>query len=59
MRAGRRAAAKFDVSDIQKRRAQDPMIQSGDVAVAGTSYIKSGFNTILKALPLAGVFALL
>jgi len=33
--------------------AHDPMIQSGNVA------IKSGFNTILKDLPLAGVFAFL
>jgi polysaccharide export outer membrane protein len=56
---GRRSAARFDVADIQKGRMQDPMIQAGDVVVAGTSAIKQGFNTILKALPLAGVFAFL
>jgi polysaccharide export outer membrane protein len=56
---GKRSAARFDVADIQNGRAHDPMIQSGDVVVAGTSAIKSGFNTIMKALPLAGVFAFL
>jgi polysaccharide biosynthesis/export protein len=56
---GKRAAARFDVGAIQTGRAEDPKIQSGDVVVAGSSAIKKGFNTILRALPLAGVFALL
>jgi polysaccharide export outer membrane protein len=56
---GKRSAARFDMSEIQNGHARDPAIQSGDVVVAGTSAIKSGFNTILKALPLAGVFAFL
>ena len=56
---GKRSAAKFDVSDIQKGRAEDPTLQAGDVVVAGTSAMKKGFNTILKALPLAGAFAIL
>ena len=56
---GKRLAAKFDVADIQKGQAQDPALQSGDVIVAGSSAIKAGFNTILKALPVAGLFAFL
>ena len=56
---GKRSAAKFDVSDIQKGRAEDPTLQAGDVVVAGTSTLKKGFNSILKALPLAGAFAIL
>ena len=56
---GKRSAAKFDVSDIQKGRAEDPTLQAGDVVVAGTSALKKGFNSILKALPLAGAFAIL
>jgi len=56
---GKRSAAKFDVGSIQKGQADDPTMQSGDVVVAGTSAIKAGFNNVLKALPLAGVFALL
>jgi polysaccharide export outer membrane protein len=52
---GKRSAAKFNVSSIQYGDAEDPILQPGDQIVAGTSAIKSGFNTILKALPLAGV----
>ena len=44
---------------IQKGRADDPTMQAGDVVVAGTSYIKAGFNNVLKALPIAGLFAFL
>ena len=56
---GKRSAAKFDVGAIQNGEAEDPILQPGDQILAGTSAIKKGFNTILKALPLAGVFALL
>jgi polysaccharide export outer membrane protein len=56
---GKRSAAKFNVADIQKGGAEDPVLQSDDVVVAGTSAIKQGFNTIMKALPLATVFTLL
>lgn len=56
---GKRSAAKFDVGVIQKGQADDPTMQSGDVVVAGTSAIKAGFNKVLKALPIAGMFALL
>lgn len=54
---GKRSAAKFDVSAIRSGSAADPPIQSGDLIVAGTSAVKETFNNILKALPLAGVFA--
>ena len=56
---GKRTAAKFDVSAIQTGRADDPTMQTGDVVVAGTSAIRAGFNNVLKALPVAGLFALL
>jgi polysaccharide export outer membrane protein len=56
---GKRAAAKFDVSQIQEGRAEDPTLQGGDVLVAGSSAIKKGYNAILKALPVAGLFAFL
>ncbi|MGH9549496.1 MAG: polysaccharide biosynthesis/export family protein [Terriglobales bacterium] len=56
---GRRAAAKFDVDAIQKGRADDPLLQSGDIVIAGSSAIKAGYNAILKALPVAGLFAFL
>ena len=54
-----RAAAKFDVDAIQKGRADDPLLQSGDIVIAGSSAIKAGYNAILKALPVAGLFAFL
>jgi len=56
---GKRAAARFEIEDIRGGQASDPPLQAGDVVVAGTSAIKETFNNILKALPLAGVFAML
>jgi polysaccharide export outer membrane protein len=54
---GSRMAARYDISEIQAGRAQDPFLQANDVLVAGTSAIKQTFGTILKALPVAGLFA--
>jgi polysaccharide export outer membrane protein len=56
---GKRAAARFDVSAIEKGRAQDPIMQPGDTIVAGSSAIKKTYKTFLKALPIAGLFAFL
>jgi polysaccharide export outer membrane protein len=56
---GKRLAARFDISAIRSGAATDPQIQSGDVIVAPTSAMKSTFDVILKALPIATVFALL
>jgi polysaccharide export outer membrane protein len=56
---GRRAAARFIVSEVRTGNAADPQLQSGDVVVAGTSAFKEGFNQLLKLAPLASVFALL
>jgi polysaccharide export outer membrane protein len=56
---GQRSAAKFDIADIRKGQADDPMLQGGDLVVVGTSAIKEGFNNFLRVLPVAGLFALL
>ena len=56
---GRQMAGKFDVAAIQRGQAEDPTLQAGDRIVAGTSFIKKGFNSILRAVPLVGTFALL
>ena len=56
---GKRSAAKFDLSSIRSGDTPDPAIQSGDLIIASSSAIKETFNNILKALPIAGVFALL
>lgn len=56
---GKRMAARFDVSQIRSGQTGDPAIQSGDVIVAPSSNTKATFDLILKALPIATVFALL
>ena len=56
---GKRLAGKFDMSAIRQGNAQDPSLEGGDQIVAGSSAIKKGFNTILRALPLVGTMALL
>jgi polysaccharide export outer membrane protein len=55
---GKRYAARFDVDDIRKGQAQDPVILPGDVVVANSSALKSAWGDFLKALPVAS-FALL
>ena len=54
---GKRSSAKFNVADIQAGRADDPIIESGDVLVANTSPLKKGLNTLLKVSPLGGAAA--
>ncbi|HEX5958631.1 MAG TPA: SLBB domain-containing protein, partial [Hyphomicrobiaceae bacterium] len=56
---GKRLAARFDISQIRSGATKDPVIQSGDVIVAPTSAMKGAFDTILKSLPIATVFAFL
>ena len=53
-RDGKRMAANFDMSAIQKGTAKDPPLQSGDKIVAGKSMIKTVFNTLLRVQPIAG-----
>jgi polysaccharide export outer membrane protein len=57
-RGGKRMAARFDVSAIEKGRVEDPFVQPGDTLVAGESAVKKTFQTFLKALPIAGTFML-
>jgi polysaccharide export outer membrane protein len=54
---GTRMAARYDVSSIEEGRASDPLLQANDILVAGTSAIKKTYGAILKALPVAGLFA--
>jgi polysaccharide export outer membrane protein len=56
---GKRSAARFELDDIRSGEAEDPVIQSDDVIVVSNSTIKETFNTILKALPVAGLFVTL
>lgn len=54
---GKRSAAKFNIDDIRSGAMTDPRLQPGDVVVAPSSTMKEAWNNILKALPIAGVFA--
>ncbi len=56
---GKRTAAKFDVGEIRSGNVQDPVIQSGDVIVAGSSAVKETVNGLLKLIPAVGMFAAL
>lgn len=55
----KQSAAKFDVSAIQSGKSPDPALKAGDRIIAGTSAIKKGWSNFLKALPIAGAFAIL
>jgi polysaccharide export outer membrane protein len=57
-RGGQTMAAWFDVSDIEHGKTKDPILEAGDTIVGGKSEIKGAYNLFLKALPVAGVFAL-
>lgn len=55
-KAGKQEAARFDVSEIREGRQQDPKLEPGDMVIAGSSMIKTVFNNVMKALPVAGFF---
>ena len=57
-KGGKRTAARFDVSAIEKGEANDPTMQGGDIVVAGTSVIKEPWGRFLRALPVVGTFML-
>jgi len=56
---GKRAAAKFEITDIRNGNAVDPKLKAGDVVIVGKSAMKATFNTMLKVLRFTSVFALL
>ena len=57
---GKRSAAKFDVSDIQKGRAEDPTLQAGDVNRGRDFGDKEGFQLHIEGFaPRRRLFAIL
>ncbi|MFT7574932.1 MAG: polysaccharide export outer membrane protein [Alphaproteobacteria bacterium] len=56
---GHRTAARFSVESVRNGTRDDPSLQPGDVIIANTSASKKLFNNILRAMPVAGLFALL
>jgi polysaccharide export outer membrane protein len=54
--AGGRSAARFNIDDINGGKAEDPVIEQGDVIVVDTSQSKMAFSYFTKALPVATLF---
>lgn len=55
---GKRTAAKFDVSSIEKGQSADVTLKAGDRILAGESTVKKYYGFGMKALGLAGRFAI-
>ena len=55
----KRQAARFDISLIRDGSAKDPELRAGDVIVANNSALMKGYRSLMKALPLIGLFALI
>ena len=53
---GKRTAAKFDVSAIEKGQSPDVTLKAGDRIVAGESSLKKAYGIGMKALGLGGRF---
>ena len=51
---GTRSAARFDIDAIKAGKAEDPLVQPGDVLVADTSATKMALQNVMRVLPLAG-----
>ena len=50
---GTRSAARFDIDAIRAGKAEDPVVQPGDVIVVDTSATKLALQNIMRVLPLA------
>jgi polysaccharide export outer membrane protein len=55
---GKRTAAKFDVRKIEKGQAPDVKLRAGDRILAGESQVKKFYGLSMKALGIAGRFAI-
>lgn len=55
---GKKRAAVFDLKQIRKGNAEDPLIYGDDIVVVEESGSRSMFSRIIKAIPVLGVFTL-
>ena len=56
---GKKMAAAFDMRAIRKGVAEDPLVYGDDIIVVGDAAGKSAYQTVIKAIPLVGLFFLL
>ena len=54
---GTKKAARFDLKQIRKGSAEDPVIYGDDIVVVEESGSKSMFSRIIKSMPVLGVFS--
>ena len=54
---GKRMAARFDVGQIRKGMATDPIIYGGDTIVVPSSAVRSAWSDFLSAIPVASFAA--
>ncbi len=53
---GKRTAAQFDVGAIRSGKSKDPRIIEGDAIVVSDSTLKQTYQSVLRVLPLGGIF---
>jgi polysaccharide export outer membrane protein len=53
---GQRIAAAFDLIDIRRGEAQDPVIYRGDIIIVDGSKTREAFREVLQSMPLVNVF---
>lgn len=53
---GKRAVARFDINEFRNGSEMDPVVYQGDIIIVNSSTTKEVFNSILKALPVTGLF---
>lgn len=56
---GKKQAARFDLKQIRKGVAEDPLIYGDDIVVVAESDSKSMFSRLLKSMPVLGLFTFL
>lgn len=53
---GQRAVATFNLADIRKGQAEDPLVYAGDIVVVDGSRTKASYREIIRAVPAFAVF---
>lgn len=54
--SGQRLGARFNLDDIRKGRAADPLVLAGDTIVVGRSALKDAWRQFLQAAPVFNLF---
>jgi polysaccharide export outer membrane protein len=55
---GKKMAAVFDMQAIRKGKAEDPLVYGDDIVVVSNAVGKSAYQSVIKSIPLIGLFFL-